>query len=182
MSLVRVIAGELGGRKLASVPGMQVRPTSDRVREAMFNSLESRGLVAGADVLDLYAGTGALGIEALSRGAARATFVDADRRSAEVVRANLARLGAEDRATVVISDAAAFVQRTAVTFDLALLDPPYRDDSWYPVLEALPAAAAVVESATSPDPPAGWAVLHHRRYGRTHVTLFERVAGSGRDD
>jgi 16S rRNA (guanine966-N2)-methyltransferase len=173
---VRVIAGELGGRKLDSIPGREVRPTSDRVREAMFNSLESRGLVAGADVLDLYAGTGALGIEALSRGAARATFVDADRRSAQVVRANLARLGAESRATVLISDAAAFVQRTTATFDLALLDPPYDDDRWSPVLEALPAAVAVVESAAPVGPPADWVVLHHRRYGRTHVTLLERVS------
>jgi 16S rRNA (guanine966-N2)-methyltransferase len=171
---VRVIAGELGGRKLASVPGREVRPTSDRVREAIFNSLDSRDLIAGADVLDLYAGTGALGIEALSRGASRATFVDADRRSIEAVRVNLARLGVEDRATVLVSDAAAFVQRTTARFDLALLDPPYSDDSWYPVLEALPAAVAVVESGAPPDPPEGWTVVQQRRYGRTHVTLFER--------
>jgi len=175
--VVRVIAGELGGRKLASVPGRDVRPTSDRVREAMFNSLESRNLVAGAHVLDLYAGTGALGIEALSRGAAHATFVDADRRAGQVIRANLAALGAEDRATVLVSDAAAYVQRTPARFDLALLDPPYHDESWYQVLVALSAAVAVVESGASPDPPDGWTVLHQRRYGRTHVTLFERVDG-----
>jgi 16S rRNA (guanine966-N2)-methyltransferase len=167
----------MGGRRLDSVPGLEVRPTSDRVREAMFNSLESRGLVAGAAVLDLYAGTGALGIEALSRGATHATFVDADRRSAEVIRSNLNRLGAADRATVVVSDAAAFVQRTAVSFDLALLDPPYRDKGWHEVLGSLRARVAVVESATPVPAPEGWAVLQERRYGRTRVTVLEQVDG-----
>jgi 16S rRNA (guanine966-N2)-methyltransferase len=80
---------------------------------------------------------------------------------------------------VVVSDAATFVERTTASFDLALLDPPYRDDSWYPVLAVLPAAVAVVESDAPMEAPEGWVVVHQRRYGRTHVTLLERVAGPG---
>src|SRR5438105_4260490 len=100
---MRVIAGTAKGRRLQSPPGRQTRPTSDRVREAIFSSLESLGAVKGAAVLDLFAGSGALGIEALSRGAAPATFVDEDARAVTVVRANLEAAGFT--ATVIRSDA-----------------------------------------------------------------------------
>jgi 16S rRNA (guanine966-N2)-methyltransferase len=122
---MRVIAGYLGGRRLVAPPGSETRPTSDRVREAMFSIL---GDVEGKEVLDLYAGTGALGIEALSRGAVSATFVEHARRPLAALRHNLRQLDLESRARVV----AARVERvlsappwTPATFDLVFLDPPY---------------------------------------------------------
>jgi 16S rRNA (guanine966-N2)-methyltransferase len=119
---MRVVGGELGGRRLVSPPrrSAAVRPTSDRVREALFSILGDA--VDGAHVLDLFCGTGALGIEALSRGAARATFVDRDPRLAF---RNLNELGLGDRAEVAKADAGAFLGRGDERFDLVLCDPPY---------------------------------------------------------
>ena len=118
---MRVVAGRHRGRRLKSPAGTGTRPTADRVREALFSIL---GPVEGLHVLDLYAGSGALGIEALSRGAASATFVDSDSRAADVIRANLAALG-ED-AEVVVGDAVAWLDgASGAAFDLVLADPPY---------------------------------------------------------
>jgi 16S rRNA (guanine966-N2)-methyltransferase len=121
--VTRVVAGRLGGRRLAVPRGGATRPTSDRVREALFSTLGDR--VAGASVLDLYAGTGALGIEALSRGAASATFVERDRRVAAVLRRNLADLGLD--AEVHLAPVSRWVDALAPGrgFDLVLCDPPY---------------------------------------------------------
>ena len=94
---MRVIAGEFRSRKLKSLPGMDIRPTSDRLRETLFNILQPR--IEGVVFVDAYAGTGAVGIEALSRGAARAVFIEKDRRAVEIIRENLAALGLEGRAT-----------------------------------------------------------------------------------
>jgi 16S rRNA (guanine966-N2)-methyltransferase len=120
---VRVIAGEFRGRPLKAPPGRATRPTSDRVREALFSIL---GDVEGLRVLDLYAGSGALGIEALSRGAAEAVFVESSKRAAEVVRANLAALGGLP-AEVRAEDALAYLGRVKdrVGYDLVFIDPPY---------------------------------------------------------
>jgi 16S rRNA (guanine966-N2)-methyltransferase len=121
---MRIVAGRFGGRRLAAPPGRGTRPTSDRVREALFSIL---GPLDGARVIDLYAGSGALGIEALSRGAASAVFVERDARSAAVLRSNLDTLGVE--ADVRRVDAVAALrdaQRRGETYDLALCDPPYR--------------------------------------------------------
>src|SRR5207247_7816272 len=107
--VMRVVAGSAKGRRLTAPPGRDVRPTSDRVREAVFSSLVSMDAVEGASVLDLFAGSGALGIEALSRGAATATFVDDDRVAVETVRANLAATGVGERASVVDEDALRFL-------------------------------------------------------------------------
>lgn len=121
---MRVVAGSRGGRRLSAPPGHGTRPTSDRVREAVFSSLGDR--VPRAHVLDLYAGTGALGIEALSRGAATATFVEEDRRTTEVIRRNLAELDLRDRAVVVRGSCATFCRAPAGgPFGLVLMDPPY---------------------------------------------------------
>src|SRR5439155_24104030 len=117
---VRVVAGSAKGRRLQAPPGRDVRPTSDRVREAVFSSLASMEAVEGASVLDLFAGTGALGIEALSRGAATATFVDDDPRAVAAVKANLASTGL-DGGTVVRADALRWLEG-APAFDLALVD------------------------------------------------------------
>jgi 16S rRNA (guanine966-N2)-methyltransferase len=117
---VRVVAGEFKGRRLHAPKGHRTRPTADRVREALFSIL---GPVDGLGVLDLYAGSGALGIEALSRGAAEAVFVDSDPRAVAAIRRNLAALGLD--APVHRSDALAFVRAARQRFDLVLVDPPY---------------------------------------------------------
>ncbi|HVY44643.1 MAG TPA: 16S rRNA (guanine(966)-N(2))-methyltransferase RsmD, partial [Minicystis sp.] len=123
---MRVIAGALGGRRLVAPPGRATRPTSDRVREAVFSAL---GDVEGAVVLDLFAGTGALGIEALSRGAAHATFVENARASLAALRENLAALGLGATSSVIAQPAARAVASLAgapgPAFDLVLVDPPY---------------------------------------------------------
>jgi 16S rRNA (guanine966-N2)-methyltransferase len=174
---VRVISGTAGGRRLVAPAGSTTRPTSDRVREATFNALGSLGAVDGAPVLDLFAGSGALGIEALSRGAAHATFVDHDRAARAAVAGNLETCGFADRAEVVASPAerfAADAARTGRQWDLALLDPPYGFDGWESLLSGLPAALAAVESGAPLAAVPGWEVLRAKRYGRTHVTLLHR--------
>ncbi len=124
---MRVIAGHLGGRRLGAPPGRTTRPTSDRVREALFSML---GGLDGLAVLDLFAGSGALGIEALSRGARRAVFVERDAGALAALRANLAALGLEEqRAQVRAGDALRALRAAAAraeTYDLVFLDPPYR--------------------------------------------------------
>ena len=117
---MRIVAGELGGRRIRAPRTGMVRPTSDRVREALFSIL---GDVGGLDVLDLFCGTGALGIEALSRGAARATFVDTAIGS---VARNVGDLGLSERAELVRGDAIRFLGRDGPGYDLILCDPPYR--------------------------------------------------------
>jgi 16S rRNA (guanine966-N2)-methyltransferase len=145
------------------------------VREATFNALGSLGVVEGATVLDLFAGSGALGIEALSRGAATATFVDDDARALAVVRANLASTGLGDRATVVRGDAVRHVAGAAHA-DLALLDPPYAftDEQWAALLGALDADVAVIESDREVPVPEPWQVLRTKGYGGTVVLLARR--------
>ena len=119
---MRVVAGAFKGRPLKAPPGRATRPTADRVREALFSIL---GDVAGVRVLDLFAGSGALGIEALSRGAAEAVFVESDRRAADVLRANLRAVG-DPPARVAVEDAMRFLGRPAGdTYDLVFADPPY---------------------------------------------------------
>jgi 16S rRNA (guanine966-N2)-methyltransferase len=173
---MRVISGTARGRKLVAPDGSTTRPTPDRVREATFNALGSLGAVTDARVLDLFAGSGALGIEALSRGAEHVTFVDRDRAATRAVDANLATCGLAAHATVVAADATRFLAGTSERWDLALLDPPYRhdDEAWLVLLDVLPADLAVLESNRAVDPPFGWAVLREKRYGSTHVTIVER--------
>jgi 16S rRNA (guanine966-N2)-methyltransferase len=124
---VRVIAGEFRSRRLKSLPGMNTRPTPDRMRETLFNVLAPR--LADCVFMDVYAGTGAVGIEALSRGARRAIFIEKDRAAVEVIRENLAALGLESRAEVFASKAATVLER--VRADIAFLDPPYEMSKEY---------------------------------------------------
>jgi 16S rRNA (guanine966-N2)-methyltransferase len=175
---MRVVAGELRGRKLRTPPDERARPTTDRVREAVFNALGSLGGVEGMAVLDLFAGTGALGIEAISRGASTATFVEQDRRMAEVLRANLSDLHLEGRATVHVGEAVRWLADRPADerFALALLDPPYAFDGWADLLEALPAPLAVIESDRMPDLPPTWGVVRQKRYGGTIVAIVERAS------
>ncbi|HVX18614.1 MAG TPA: 16S rRNA (guanine(966)-N(2))-methyltransferase RsmD [Acidimicrobiales bacterium] len=179
---MRVVAGTARGRKLTAPRGRDVRPTTDRVREAIFNALRSLDAIDDASVLDLFAGTGALGIEALSRGAAHATFVDQDRVARASVSANLSATGLEGRATVVADDASRFVARHPRTqlFDLVLLDPPYAFDSWMELLDAVAGVVAdggvvVVESPAEPPTPTWGSIVRVKSYGSTVVTLLRRT-------
>jgi 16S rRNA (guanine966-N2)-methyltransferase len=170
---MRVIAGSAKGRKLASPSGRGTRPTSDKVREAMFGMLGSLDVIDGARVVDLFAGSGALGIEALSRGAAHATFVERERDAINVIERNLATTGFGDQAVIVRGDAAAFDG----SVDVAFADPPYDFDGWPALLDALHADVAIVESDRDIDVGAKWLVSRVRRYGSTVVTLAQRKGG-----
>lgn len=125
---MRVISGKFRSRALQSLPGMDIRPTADRLRETLFDVLCAGNPAAleGSVWLDLYAGTGAVGIEALSRGAASVTFVDKSREAAEVIRNNIKSLGIEAGFAVVVSEARVALKRLAVSVDYVFLDPPYR--------------------------------------------------------
>lgn len=173
---MRVVAGSARGRRLAAPAGDDVRPTSDRVREAVFNALGSLGVVEGARVLDLFAGSGALAIEALSRGAATAVLVEKDRAAAAVIQQNLTSADVEAPARLVRTDAEVFLAGAPGPFDLVLLDPPYRFDGWKGLLTAVeavvaPDAVAVIESDRDVEVPSGWRVERRKRYGSTFVAI-----------
>lgn len=184
--MTRIIAGIVGGRRLATPTGEGTRPTSERAREAIFARLEHLDALAGARVLDLYAGSGALGLEAVSRAAAGAVLVEKDRRAAAVASRNVRDLGLGD--TVVRAESVQRFVRGAVTaqFDLVFLDPPYAvgEDELQQVLAALGAgwlaqdALLVVErSSRSPEPvwPPDVELIGPRRYGETTVWFAEFV-------
>ena len=173
---MRVIAGELRGRRLTAPAGSTTRPTSDRVKEATFNALGSLGAIEDATVLDRFAGSGALGIEALSRGAAHCRFVEVDRSALAALRGNLDALGlGPDRATVQAADLAA----DAGPWDLALLDPPYAFDGWNALLSGLRAELAVCESGRSIEVPDGWVLVREKSYGATVVSIMQRETREG---
>ena len=184
---MRVVAGELGGRRLRAPRGLHTRPTSDRVREALFGAL---GGLEGASVVDLYAGSGALGIEALSRGATRADFVEAERQAREVLAENLEALGLRGRATVwpfrLPQGLARLAARLAVA-DLVLADPPYGGGPARDLFAAL-GAPGVLRAGTRvvlerhrkdvvPEVAGALARAHSRRHGETVVDTY--VAGGG---
>jgi 16S rRNA (guanine966-N2)-methyltransferase len=176
---VRIIAGSRKGARIFAPKGRDTRPTGDRVREAAFNLI---GAVEGMDVLDLYAGSGAMGLEALSRGAASATFVEADRDAAATIVRNLDKLGLPG-ATVLREDAARKLATDAASgrrYDLVLIDPPYRMLAGIlPTLAAhLPAVVepdglVVVESDAREEPDVALPKRTSRRYGSARVTVFE---------
>lgn len=177
---MRVVAGSARGRRISAPPGTDTRPTTDRVREAVFNALGSLGAVDGAVVADLFAGSGALGIEALSRGAASVHFVESDRRAAAVIEENLAALDLGDGAVVLRQPVAAAIGHLPPTLDLVLADPPYAFDGWDELLAALaPRLAedgiAALESDRAVPLPSGWEKVRERTYGGT-VVLFARPA------
>jgi 16S rRNA (guanine966-N2)-methyltransferase len=174
---MRVISGSARGRKLVTPEGSTTRPTPDRVREATFNALGSLGVVEEAAVLDLFAGSGAMGIEALSRGAARATFVDQDIAARRAIEANLAACGLAGAGEVVAAPAERFLagEGQQRRWDLALLDPPYDYDGWPELLLDLHASVAVLEGPRPVEPPFGWEVVRAKRYGRTHVVIARRI-------
>jgi 16S rRNA (guanine(966)-N(2))-methyltransferase RsmD len=177
---VRIVAGSLGGRVLRAPPGAATRPTSEKVREALFAILPD---VTGAHVLDLFAGSGALGLEALSRGAAHATFVDSARPALAAVRHNLEALGVGDRATVLAGDAVALARRhpPAAPWQIVFVDPPYASDLAERSVEAIPAAhlaqdaVIVIEHDRRNTPPEAIGSLlrtDQRRYGDTLISFY----------
>lgn len=178
--MIRVIAGEAKGRKLRTLDSDTLRPSSDAVKEAMFSSLGER--VVRAEVLDLYAGSGSLGIEALSRGAKHSTFVDKDPLAIEVIAANLATTRFIQRATVICADAGDFPDQQRPPYDLVLIDPPYVLGLPSDVLiglqmrGAIDAEASVVVEVSSKaiplEPPSGWRVVRQRRYGDTTLVYL----------
>lgn len=178
---MRIIAGEWRGRTIEAPPGQNTRPTADRVRETLFSMFASRiGSFEDLRVADLFAGSGALGFEALSRGAASATFVEAERSAAEAIRRNAAKLGASERVTVIASSALALPR--SEPFDLIFADPPY----------APGAGGGVVQSIGDADwlAPGGWLSIEtsrgdevdacellieaSREVGRARLTLLRR--------
>ena len=183
---MRIIAGRFKGHPLTTPKGANTRPTSDKVKESLFASLDSLGMLKDAQVLDVYAGSGALGLEALSRGASRAVFIEKANSAAQVIRTNIANLKVEGQTRVVTAAAAAGARALeGESFDLILADPPYpltesevtaalevmaprlRDDSSLLVVE---------RSARSPQPelPAGLQFYEHRTYGETALWFVER--------
>ena len=177
---MRIVAGSHRGRPLESPGDDRIRPTSDRIRESLFNILGHRlnGFV-GKRVLDAFAGTGALGFEALSRGAASATFIDSDRAALALCRRNAAALDLTGRADFRLADAARLPPASSA-FDLVLLDPPYGKGLADAAMTALaaggwlaPQAIAVVEADRSqPEAiPPGYSTIDSRDYGRTRIVL-----------
>jgi 16S rRNA (guanine966-N2)-methyltransferase len=173
---VRVVAGEFRGRRLAAPRGTRTRPTADRVREALFSML---GDVSGARVLDLYAGSGALGIEALSRGADSAVFVERDPRAVAAIERNLESLGVEQE--VLREDVVRFLRRGAGTFDLVFCDPPYDSASRLagPLTERLPevtsADARIVTESDKRNPlELPFPLVTERTYGDTRIAIHGR--------
>ena len=188
---IRIIAGAWRGRSIEVPAGNAIRPTSDRVREALFNRLAHAFAgtdfrLAGARVADVFAGTGALGLEALSRGSAQAVFLDRNPASVDLIKRNVAKLGAEDRATVMNADGA-HLPRAATPCDLAFLDPPYGEGLVEPALQGLalqgwlkPGALVTVESDAGEAAPAcaGYTFLDRRDYGRVGISLLRFLSES----
>ena len=172
---MRIIAGQWGGRRLVAPRGQGTRPTSDRVREALFSIL---GPLDGERVLDLFAGSGALGLEALSRGAAHATFVERERAALRALRDNVADLGAQ--ADVVAADAKAFLraaQERGAQYDLVFLDPPYRDAAGLAqeldLAVVLSAGGRVVGESDRRQPlELPLPLTDERRYGDTLIRIY----------
>ena len=175
---MRIVRGSLGGRVLRAPSGAATRPTSEKVREAIFNILPD---VEGMQVLDMFAGFGALGIEALSRGAAHATFIDQGKSALAALRANLRDLGLEDRATVLAGDAVVLGARQvpASPWQLVFVDPPYASDLAVRAVQTLahlaPDAVIVIEHDRRNAPPDELGSLlrtDQRRYGDTLVSFY----------
>lgn len=171
---LRIIAGEARGRRLSTPDGIEVRPTTSRVREAVFNSLHSQGCLEGADVLDLFAGSGALGLEAVSRGAASATFVESAPPALAALKANIDATGFNDRCRVVPGDVMEELPRLGHGYDVVLCDPPYRFDAWPELLSRLPADTVVAESEQAVELGPDWDVVKQRRYAGTVVVIATR--------
>lgn len=184
---MRVISGEFRGRRLATVPGNGTRPTADKVKESMFNMIGP--YFDGGDVLDLYAGTGALGIEAVSRGMAHGTLVDSAYAAIKTIRENVGLTKAEDQFTILKEPVSAAIKKFSTSdqsFDLILMDPPYAKQDVIKQLAAFvagnvikPGGTVLVETGTDvdyPDTIAGYEILRHHEYAVAQVLILRREA------
>jgi 16S rRNA (guanine966-N2)-methyltransferase len=179
---MRIVGGDLRGRTLRAVPGRCTRPTADRVRQSLFDLLGQR--CDGLRVLDLYAGTGALSLEALSRGAAHATLVEQDARAARVIQRNAAELGCAGRCTLVREEVARALPHIEGPFDLVFSDPPYALRAAQETLDALARPGLLSRQGRvvlerdrrepAPAAPEGFELLGERRYGDTAVLIARR--------
>lgn len=177
---MRIVAGEWRGRKLVAPPGRSTRPTADRTRETLFSMLTSRlGSFEGLRVADLYAGSGAMGLEALSRGASHVTFVETDRAALKAIEANAAALGAAGRITIRATSASALP--SSEPFELIIADPPYQPGSGTAVVAAVaksgwlgPGGWLAVEThkGEAVTPPSGWTIDAERDVGRARLTIL----------
>ncbi|WP_333684007.1 16S rRNA (guanine(966)-N(2))-methyltransferase RsmD [Pontibaca methylaminivorans] len=180
---MRIIAGRFRGHPLAALgrgdSAAHLRPTPDRVRESLFSMLEHRDAIAGARVLDLFAGTGALGFEALSRGAAHTLFVESGRAGQRLIARNMATLAVETESGLLRADATRLPPNRGAGFDLVFLDPPYGKGLGARALDCARAggwigdgALVLWEESAPMPPPEGFVPEDQRRYGDTHVTLL----------
>ena len=184
---MRVITGSARGRKLKALPGLDTRPTTDKVKESIFNIVQFD--VEGRRVLDLFAGTGQLGIEALSRGAEKCVFVDESREAAKVIKENLAHTGFENQARVVQGDSVSFLTSCREKFALCLLDPPYSSDLLEKALFKMAEidivsenGIIVCESALDrllPQLPPPYRMGREYCYGKIKLTLYHRDRAEG---
>lgn len=182
---MRVISGIARGRNLKGPKGMMVRPTSDLVKESLFNIIGPA--VVDAQFLDLYAGTGGVGIEAISRGAAGATFVEKDRANVRIIRENLAICGFEGSARVVQGKVISVLNRLEGVYDLVFLDPPYGRGLLEETIRRVvsrrllkPGGLLIAECESGeelPDFPGALDVLKQRRYGRTQLVFYTNIGG-----
>ncbi len=185
---MRIIAGKFRGTVLADVgkgdAEAHLRPTSDRVRESLFSMLTHHDVIHGARVLDVFAGTGALGLEALSRGARDVVFIENGKVGQKLISENIQKLAVRDQTTLMRNDAARLGPWIAAPFDLIFIDPPYGKGLGLDALKALhgggwlaPDAMVVWEENAPMDAPDGFTRLDKRKYGDTHVTVLRHSAG-----
>lgn len=182
---MRIITGSRRGTRLTALEGEQVRPTTDRVKESLFNILQFQ--IEGRRFLDLFAGSGQIGLEALSRGAASAVFVDASKQSVAVVEKNIRATGLSQQAKVVLGDSIGYLRRCRETFDVAFLDPPYRTGLLEQALELLPGCMSpggiiVCEHPTDealPEKVGAFSQVKSYRYGKILLTSYRRMGEDG---
>ncbi len=181
---MRVITGSARGRRLKELKGMEIRPTTDRVKEAIFSIIQFD--VEGRKVLDLFGGTGQMGIEALSRGASRCVFVDIRKEAVQLIKENLRHTELEDRAEVVQEDYLSFLNRSREKFDLIILDPPYETEIIKKALQSITSIDKVSENGIIicengsnsewPILPEPYELQKEYRYGNVRVALYRRRA------
>ena len=178
---MRVIAGQFRGRKLVSARDSDIRPATDRVKETIFNILQNKLSLGSALVLDLFAGTGSLGIEAISRGAAHADFVDTTEKSLRLLRDNIAHLRCESLCTVIKADAMRFIETTEKQFDLIFADPPYAFEETTFIPERIfernllkKKGFVIIEYSKSTEFPESrrYQVVERKEFGQTSVSFF----------
>lgn len=185
---MRVITGSARGRKLITLEGMDVRPTTDKVKEAIFSIVQFD--IEGSEVLDLFSGSGQLGIEALSRGAKRCTFVDSAQRSVKITAENVKATGFEQQASILNTDSLGYLKTCRLTFDLAFLDPPYSKgtlDEALPLLEKHMSDRGIVvceheKGLVLPEEYGRLKKSKTYKYGKIEVTVFRIPFGDENDD